>query len=285
LLFTGIVGTVVNCEGGQDSFAFATVLPYRRIEKVAPLKAVLGALSTCLTKALSSGSGSGKASHEGFQALLDCLPPSTGSSSSSSSSSESSSNISGGSGNSQSGSKASSTGILLHKRFTNLPIQLVGALHRNLEEDISWAQQQASDEDDEEKSDNSGSSGSSSSSAGAKPNKLAPSRNFFADARHVILLSECSVMGAGKGGSKGGTAPVAVGYSLADHACHSVLGSCSSDIVFECFEDEVYLQHATAAVLFRPPKQHCTTDLVALLVPISKLKTCVNGICALVPDC
>jgi len=27
-----IVGTVVNCEGGQDSFAFATVLPLRKVE-------------------------------------------------------------------------------------------------------------------------------------------------------------------------------------------------------------------------------------------------------------
>jgi hypothetical protein len=29
---TAIVGTVVNSEGGQDSFAFATVLPVKKIE-------------------------------------------------------------------------------------------------------------------------------------------------------------------------------------------------------------------------------------------------------------
>lgn len=72
------------------------------------------------------------------------------------------------------------------------------------------------------------------------------------------------------------------GYDLSENTCYSVLGSCS-DIIFACYEDEVYLQHAAAAVLFRPPKQHCLTDLVALLVPISKLKNCVNGICELIP--
>jgi len=96
--------------------------------------------------------------------------------------------------------------------------------------------------------------------------------NFFAEARNVLLLCECAVSKDSKSG-----------YTLTDNACYDVLGSCS-DILFASFEDEVYLQHASAAVLFRPPKQHCLTDLVALLVPISKLKTCVNGICALIPE-
>lgn len=30
--YLAIVGTVVNCEGGQDSFAFATVLPLKKVE-------------------------------------------------------------------------------------------------------------------------------------------------------------------------------------------------------------------------------------------------------------
>ena len=104
----------------------------------------------------------------------------------------------------------------------------------------------------------------------------------------MVLLCECKVMSnnsneAGAGENSKGKSKGKSGYNLSDGACYSVLGSCS-DVVFECFEDEVYLQHATSAVLFRPPKQHCSMDLVALLIPISKLKTCVNGICALTPS-
>ena len=37
-------------------------------------------------------------------------------------------------------SKVCTTGVFLHKRFSNLPIQLVGNLHINIEEDLGWAQ-------------------------------------------------------------------------------------------------------------------------------------------------
>eukprot|EP01032_Pedospumella_encystans_P010243 gene10243-11992_t len=245
-----IVGTVVNCEGGQDSFAFATVLPCRKVEKVAPVTSILNSLSACLEKSLRT-----KANEE-LQLLKDCLPSQAPGSASTASA------PSGG---------AARTGLLLHKRFTNLPIQLVGALHRNLEEDISWAQQQASDEDDDLALDESESSTSSASKSKKSAASARPS-NFFAEVRNVLLLCECAVPTEGKSA-----------YALGDSTCHSVLGSCS-DVVFACFEDEVYLQHASAAVLFRPPKQHCLTDLVALLVPVSKLKTCVNGICELIPE-
>ena len=39
------------------------------------------------------------------------------------------------------GSRTCTTGIFLHKRFSNLPLELVGALHSNLEEDLGWSQQ------------------------------------------------------------------------------------------------------------------------------------------------
>ena len=39
------------------------------------------------------------------------------------------------------GPRTCTTGIFLHKRFSNLPLELVGALHSNLEEDLGWSQQ------------------------------------------------------------------------------------------------------------------------------------------------
>jgi len=103
---------------------------------------ILNSLSASLEKSLRS-----KANEE-LQLMKDCLPTTASSSSSTSTSSTSTTSAINNTAPVTAGG-AARTGLLLHKRFTNLPIQLVGALHRNLEEDVSWAQQQASDEDDE----------------------------------------------------------------------------------------------------------------------------------------
>ena len=220
------------------------------------MKAITEHLATGLDKLLHG------ASNEEVQLLRDCLSVPAASSADKSA-------VSGTKSPKGASVHASRTGLLLHKRFTNLPLQLVGALHRNLEEDVSWAQQQATDDDELAQEDYISSSNSSSSST---KNKATKGTNFFAEARNVILLCECEV-------SKDGKSAFAFPEPS---SCYSVLGSCS-DIVFSCFEDEVYLQHATAAVLFRPPKSLCGTELVALLVPISKLQKCATGICDLLP--
>lgn len=66
-----------------------------------------------------------------------------------------------------SGSRVCTTGILLHKRFSNLPIQLVGPLHINLEEDLGWAQHNHESDDSEQ--------------------------NDFRSLQYIILLCACSL--------------------------------------------------------------------------------------------
>jgi hypothetical protein len=294
------VGTVVNSEGGQDSFAFATVLPVKKIEvlytlwtplfqqpqssptltnpflsplcaqKLTALKGIVDSLVAGLNNLLKT------APSDEVQLLRDCLTldkpashPATASAAAAVGSNKSPKQPSAQSGLVH----AARTGLLLHKRFTNLPLQLVSALHRNLEEDVCWAQQQATDED-ESAQENTTSSSSAPNSAHKGSAAAAKQSNFFAEARNVVLFCECDVSKEGKST-----------YNLSENGstCYNVLGSCS-DIVFACFEDEVYLQHATAAVLWRPPRSLCSTDLVALLVPLSKLKKCANGISELIPE-
>jgi hypothetical protein len=50
------------------------------------------------------------------------------------------------------GSKVCTTGVMLHRRFSNLPLELVGALHANLEEDLGWAKS-VHESDDSEQND------------------------------------------------------------------------------------------------------------------------------------
>jgi hypothetical protein len=153
-----IVGTVVNCEGGQDSFAFATVLPLRRVEQVAPMQTILSALRNSLDHEIRLGGAGGKGA-EGFALLYDCLcvdeaaGTQAQTQTQTQSQAQTQTQVDTGTGGAGAGGAASrrsrsnsisisTAGLLIHKRFTNMPPELVSALHRNLEEDMSWAQQQ-----------------------------------------------------------------------------------------------------------------------------------------------
>lgn len=130
------------------------------------------------------------------------------------------------------------TGVLLHKRFSNLPIQLVGALHVNLEEDLGWAQHNHESDDSEQ--------------------------NEFRSMQSVLLLCSCSL----------GT-----DNAFPEGRAVDVLGN--SSLFFEYFEDEMFLQSATSAYLFKPKAS--ATSLLAAIVPIASLKKCVNAVCLLIP--
>lgn len=135
-------------------------------------------------------------------------------------------------------SKVCTTGVFLHKRFSNLPIQLVGSLHINLGEDVGWAQHNHESDD--------------------------CVQNEFKSMQSVILLTACSL----GGGSK-----------LPEGQAVDVLGNAS--LLFEYFEDEIFIQDAQSAFIFKAKSS--ATPLVAAIIPITSLKKCVNAICVLIP--
>jgi len=97
-----IVGTVVCCDDGDDVFAYATVLPLLNVKNDENFGQIISELLTACTKLPSS---------ENKETLLCHL----------------------------NGAKCASTGLFLHGRFMNLPLQLCGALHSNLVEDLTWS--------------------------------------------------------------------------------------------------------------------------------------------------
>ncbi len=108
-----VVGTAIVCEGENDVFAFATILPLSKHPE-GPVYGALQILAKNLTtykddsnSSSSSSSGSNKGSDNEKRAdqLLECLT----------------------------GLKEKSTGLLLHRRFANCPIELIGPLHGNLQ--------------------------------------------------------------------------------------------------------------------------------------------------------
>lgn len=106
------------------------------------------------------------------------------------------------------GTRVCTTGALLHKRFSNLPIQLVGPLHINLEEDLGWAQHNHESDDSEQ--------------------------NDFRSMQYILLICKCSLVGGDSKLAQDGKAVDVMGNSgllfeyfedeiFAENAIHSFL--------------------------------------------------------------
>jgi hypothetical protein len=97
-----VVGTAVCCDEGNDVFAYATVLPLQMVKDDENFGPIISDLLSACTKLPPSEEKDTIVSHIG-------------------------------------GAKVPSTGLFLHGRFMNLPLQLCGALHSNLVDDVNWA--------------------------------------------------------------------------------------------------------------------------------------------------
>ena len=97
-----VVGTVVCCDEGSDVFAYATVLPLKTVKNDDNFGPIISDLLSACTKLSSSADKDRIMSH-------------------------------------LNGDKEATTGLFLHGRFMNLPLQLCGALHSNLVDDLNWA--------------------------------------------------------------------------------------------------------------------------------------------------
>lgn len=160
-------------------FAFATVLPVAK-QKAGPTLGILEHLRRGLAALQASTPRS-----PGLELLAECVG----------------------------GAQGGATGLFLHQRFSNLPLELIGHLHRNLDEDLGWAQQLHDADSD----------------GGAQE------ISEFKSLQFVILLCCCDVQG---------------GSPVKDAAVVDVSGS--SALLFHNFEDDLYFQEAICTVLFRP---------------------------------
>jgi len=208
-----IVGTAIVCEGEHDVFAFATVLPIAR-QKTGPLFQMLQHLRQGLV-ALSSA----ERRSPGIELMTECV----------------------------SGAQGGVTGIFIHQRFANLPLELISHLHKNLDEDLGWAQQLHASNSD---------------------GNAAQEASDFKSLQFVILLACCDLQG-GASQSK----PDLSGSAVVD-----VSGNPS--LLFHNFEDEAYFQEAISTVLFKPRQSEHT--LCASLIPVASLRKCSFEITKLV---
>lgn len=171
-------------------------------------------------------------------------------------------------------SQASQLGFLFHGRFTNLPIELIYELHRNLWEDISWAQKYKKSDKKKNSNDSKGSSNSNASDSNDDEVDEEEVRQFQ-QMGSFLCVANVSLTGNTKPGT------VTAGQS--------VLGW--NDLLFHNFEDEFYFQQAELAVVGTKhdfykacsgPDAAGTLPIV-LQVPLAKLQDIVTAMKDLMP--
>ncbi len=137
--------------------------------------------------------------------------------------------------------------MMLHARYTNLPLQLIAPLHSNLYEDFKWSKKEAKSipKDDPEKEE----------------------FDAFVNIEYVLMLAIVTSEDF-KGGIKNGAVEV----------------TGSSSLLFDSFEDEIYFNESLASVLFKLENvgEGSSGLCVASLVPVTSLEICNKSIETLV---
>lgn len=163
-------------------------------------------------------------------------------------------------------SQASITGLYLHSRISNFPIELVAPLHRNLFEDILWAQKRDEEEEiegakDFEKMEQvlliAQLSSDHRSSLGQKNKKEKKEKHHENGKKEEEEEGGKGMIGAGE--------DVTNGYT---------------SLLFDFFDDEILLQQSGASLRMKP--SFSKTSIVVALLPLSSLEKSCKAIEGLV---
>ena len=199
------VGTAVVCEGAEDVFAFGSATPLAAVSKnsLSPVNILLKELKNHLATI------NNKETTAFYSRLLD-------------------------------NSRSAETIVLLHRRFTNMPLQLLSTLHRNVVEDVLWAKK------------------------GGKAEFKAID----------FVLTFCVVLDGGNGdcGSKKKKAEGGSSSGSGNKSSGVVTGN--SSLMFESFEDEPYFQQSDHSVRFKSAAMPAHS-IVVCAVPIAALDKCL----------
>lgn len=234
------VGTTISCEDGEDIFAYSTLLPLSYVQTCSRFRNIL---QECLKVIQESKSISVeiKALYTQYLSIPTNLT----------SASSSVTNV-----NHQ---PISQCGILLHNRFANLPLPLIGALHKNLKTDLDWAKRQEEEE--------------------AVDSSLRTTDRTFSSVDMMCLISKSTLSSDGDGGNST-KALRGIKVSADKSVAFDVTGS--SSLLFDLFEDEVYVQHARSVVYIRQVSSLQGSFAIAL-VPVASYPAVITSIVEMLP--
>lgn len=153
-------------------------------------------------------------------------------------------------------------GFLFHGRFTNLPIQLIYEIHRNLFEDIRWAQQYKRSTGSHSSANADGNDGDDD---GVDLNEI----KQFQSIESLFFIANCSFTEDVKPSTL--------------KTFDSVLGW--NNLIFHNFEDEHYFQEADVAIIGQKHDFYKAssgssagaTFPIFMKIPVKKLENIVNS--------
>ena len=135
--------------------------------------------------------------------------------------------------------------LFLHHRFSNLPIELIVPLFRNMLHDLEWVQS-------------------------PENNSAVPVTTVaqFSNIETIVFICPCSL--STEDNSK----------LLSEGDCIDILGS--SSVLFDNFEDETFFENCTSAILYN--SQGLKRSLAAMLLPLSKVSKCFQALDDMIPQ-
>ena len=214
------MGTAVTCDGGDDVFALASILPLSALHKNSEigLNSFFQTFQTIFEKQFIDN-GKSTSNHTNKNKFYDIIKSHEGNKtkSSKSNSSNNKDNVS----KSSNSITDTSVGILIHRKFSNFPLPLISALHQNIYDDIKWM------------------------SAPDEPN--IESIHY----QYIVLLSPCEISPTFKAAliessstSTTNSNTDAKGTKISDRLyeiADELYNSYKNEIFFEYFEDEIFV--------------------------------------------
>ena len=134
--------------------------------------------------------------------------------------------------------------LLLHTRFSNLPLELIAPLFRNVIHDLEWVQ-------------------SSENNSAVTVTTAAQ----FIGVEQILLICPCSFVES-------------AATKIHAGGCVDICGS--SSVLFDNFEDETFFEECTAAVMYQTKGLKKT--VAAILFPVSKLTKCTQALHEMLPQ-
>ena len=266
-----VVGTVITCEGENDVFAFGTILPIikQTIQSISPIlpadvpvtSIIINDILISLNQLQHSKSGLS----DELKLLQKCLLSNNNITNSNSNESLASmespiKEIATHSNSTTAYKHSYQAGLYIHARVTNLPNELIAALHKNILQDFQWITNNDEIYDDISLQDR------------------------FRALNYLLFISTCcesnsnsdnnskkrkkSESNANNEKRSEGTHPVAdVGKRVvADRSALRCNG-----LILDHFEDEIFHNEAIASILVTQPNQM----YIASLIPMNKYENCI----------
>ena len=147
------------------------------------------------------------------------------------------------------------SGIMLHKRYHNFPIQLIAQLHKNLYEDLKWIKQQTiNTSNTTHKQPDIGTTNELSDEIINEQTII-----DFQSLKYIILINNCNFIN-----------------NINKISDNSIINYYQNSVMFDSFEDEIYCQKSETSFIYKLSNNN--NYYIISIIKYNNLLECINEI-------